>query len=1582
MRGASHSPIAFQRFGPYVEVHRLRGSEVQGCAKGALVGGRAVFLRWAPRDGHAGTGPRREHEALDEIGALGTPAPLDLLTVGGRETSVTSWIEGWTVRERAPLDLERAAVELFEMLDRAHACGWVHGDVTPSNLMVDTNEQISLIDWDVATRVSERAPPGTLGYAPPEGWDPGYCAQPRNDVYAASVVLAELRLGRRLFNGDRAEILAQQRDPTRVLAEVIEFGGVWEEIAKWIMTGGVRATPASVCRPHRTRTRRIVQTAASAEVVAAARCIEAGASDGRVVRVKAPVYLSVGDYADAIAAVLRRHGLGPCVRLDQLTGSASSAHGDPGCTSRVDRARAEQVRAARASRELLDACPDVMVVATRSELAEIGDPEWWHDGASQQRARGRVLVQVDPGDGAAEPEALKDLIARACSTVLAPEPLPSGLVAIAMEAGVGECGRVADFLQALTRANAISVEVGGSLRVREDVWREARDQVVQELGLDINRGSSSACVRAETDSHLNPGSAELAVAWGERAAVAGRSEQVVRAAIRATTVIGREASSELRCRLADLWLDLGRAEAAESVLSTHRSEELSPNELARLGRAVLTLGRSSEAGQIGLRLRELANCPDHHLEAVRLIGVGILFDGSPQDARTAFAAGRRVRRSSTLATRLMFDMSHANVLRRAGRTPAARRLLRAVMRRAETSGSIRIALSAEANLLLTDERHGRFAADRWERLAAHARRWGLLALAAENEVRAAREWVQADDLQRADECLSRVKSLRVGGLRLSHHTVEAVSEIDDVVSDRLGRGVACVGNGCDGSEVMELHRALLRLERGEDPRWPAYEQSRLTRAVRLALREACSQTPSSLRIARLMKSLANGVELRHPLVAHAIRVIVQAQVRLDLAGALRCGEVSDECERALMEVVHLLQAAYGEALDRKTAWWVLTETSAEDSAHFPGVRAWEFHLSRAMAERAVGHLDDPLDRAMRVVRSIERTCGDVTASTLGPCLSGVRWERVGAIAGWDSDAVRGVRTAEDPIGMASRLLSGARAEDPDGVRRELGLRRVLRAALRLRATGTLDEVLGEVVLGVLDVCRAERALVLYDTGCGGPRAKLATIHGVEAIDPQAAEFSEAVLERVRTSNGVCLIDDAADDSELGVRPSVKRVGARSIMVGPLRTSTRHFGYLYVENRSLPRSFGAADRELIEGFAAQAALALENNQLVEELRSSNRDLAHARGEAVRAENLRALGRLAGEVAHDFNNLLTAILGESQLLMEDPRAAEVRDRLQVIERAALDGAATIRRIQESTRVRTADDFERIDLGQVVREVVDLTRVRWSSVRAEGAGAIDLTVDAPGGIFVRGVASELREVVTNVLVNAIDAMPNGGRLAVGARSAGDRAEVVVADSGCGMPPEVVARIFDPFYTTKGAKGNGLGLSIAHGIVGRHGGEILVESQPSVGTTMRIAIPACAADASGAGWVDRVRAAVSPVESGVRRALVVDDDPSVLRVVSEMLRGEGYVVETAAGGASAMVRLQGVGEPYSIVLTDLFMPDVNGLDVAAEVRRLGASRRTIVMSGCAMTLQGGALEGHSVDGVLRKPFSRDDLQKVVPKG
>jgi CheY-like chemotaxis protein len=193
----------------------------------------------------------------------------------------------------------------------------------------------------------------------------------------------------------------------------------------------------------------------------------------------------------------------------------------------------------------------------------------------------------------------------------------------------------------------------------------------------------------------------------------------------------------------------------------------------------------------------------------------------------------------------------------------------------------------------------------------------------------------------------------------------------------------------------------------------------------------------------------------------------------------------------------------------------------------------------------------------------------------------------------------------------------------------------------------------------------------------------------------------------------------------------------------------------------------------------------------------------------------------------------------------------------------------------------------------------------------------------------------------------------------------------------------MFDPFFSTKGANGNGLGLSIANGIIRRHGGAIRVESSVGIGTTIVIELPLAPLDASDARWIDRVKEArrleSRPPCQENRRALVVDDDPAVVRVLSEMLRGEGYSVEAAIGGAAAVVQLHMIGEPYSLVVTDLFMPEVNGLDVAAETRRLGATRRLVVMSGCALTLNGGALEGHGIDAVLRKPFSREDLRTVV---
>jgi signal transduction histidine kinase len=222
-----------------------------------------------------------------------------------------------------------------------------------------------------------------------------------------------------------------------------------------------------------------------------------------------------------------------------------------------------------------------------------------------------------------------------------------------------------------------------------------------------------------------------------------------------------------------------------------------------------------------------------------------------------------------------------------------------------------------------------------------------------------------------------------------------------------------------------------------------------------------------------------------------------------------------------------------------------------------------------------------------------------------------------------------------------------------------------------------------------------------------------------------------------------------------------------------------------------------------------------------------------------EKLRALGELASGVAHDFNNLLGAILGRSQLLRRRKMAPDVDHDLAVIEKAAQDGRETVRRIQEFSRTRRDKKFENVELGEILSDALEITKTRWKDDALLRKVDIKPALSAAAVPPILGNASELREVFTNLILNAVDAMPQGGRLELSCRREGERVIAIVADTGVGMTEGIRQNIFDPFFTTKGARGMGLGMSVVYGIVTRHGGKIEVETALGKGTKFVLEFP-----------------------------------------------------------------------------------------------------------------------------------------------
>ena len=368
--------------------------------------------------------------------------------------------------------------------------------------------------------------------------------------------------------------------------------------------------------------------------------------------------------------------------------------------------------------------------------------------------------------------------------------------------------------------------------------------------------------------------------------------------------------------------------------------------------------------------------------------------------------------------------------------------------------------------------------------------------------------------------------------------------------------------------------------------------------------------------------------------------------------------------------------------------------------------------------------------------------------------------------------------------------------------------------------------------------------------------------------------------------------------------------------------------------------------------------------------------------LQAEKLKSLGEMASGVAHDFNNMLTAILGRAQLLkrmlggalkhVDTASAAEIEKGIAVIEGAALDGAETVRRIQDFSRTGASQRFsEAVDLTEVIRGALEYTRARWKD-DAELQGLryrIENTLTDP--VTVVGNAAELREVFTNLINNSLDAMPKGGTLSFSAVCDTQTATVTVQDTGTGIPRSVINRIFDPFFTTKGPQSTGLGMSVSYGIIRRHNGSISVSSEEGSGATLTIELPLGRAEC-------RVRPDIEPAVQGAGlHVLVIDDDADVREVLVDMLTSIGHRVESASDGPTGIEMFRTT--PFDLVFTDLGMPGISGWDVAREVKSIREQTLLALVTGWDVQYQRENIEQYRIDFVLHKPFQVSNIMDVV---
>jgi signal transduction histidine kinase/HAMP domain-containing protein len=531
-------------------------------------------------------------------------------------------------------------------------------------------------------------------------------------------------------------------------------------------------------------------------------------------------------------------------------------------------------------------------------------------------------------------------------------------------------------------------------------------------------------------------------------------------------------------------------------------------------------------------------------------------------------------------------------------------------------------------------------------------------------------------------------------------------------------------------------------------------------------------------------------------------------------------------------------------------------------------------------------------------------------------------------------------------------------------------------------------------------------ICLYD-----PHEEVLTVTSVGALSRDTA-LELALTEKARVPvdrNGLsrCVRGELVYEPDIGQSQypfpgTLAKGGLRALVVAPLRAESRVFGVLVAARRE-PEAFSSGDCEFLRQLSEHVALAAHQAQLYDALQQAYENLRQSQETVVQQERLRALGQMASGVAHDINNAISPIaLYTESLLEREPALSErARSYLTTIQTAIHDVARTVSRMREFYRPQEAQAaLAKVELDQLIRGVLELTQARWRDLPQERGAVIELQTDlvSPAAVIM-AAENEIRDALTNLVFNAADAMPDGGTLTVRTKSAlrqpkpevtrdGSQAadaaespiEVVcleVSDTGVGMDEKTRRRCLEPFFTTKGERGTGMGLAMVYGMAQRHRAELEIDSVPGQGTTVRLVFPAAPRSTDATGRQLALGLPVRPL-----RILIVDDDPLIIESLRETLRGDGHRVTAAEGGQAGIEAFEAAhsrGEPFELVITDLGMPYVDGRKVSAAIKAALPQTPVVLLTGWGQRLTAENQVPPHVDRVLNKPPRLRDLRAAL---
>ena len=451
-------------------------------------------------------------------------------------------------------------------------------------------------------------------------------------------------------------------------------------------------------------------------------------------------------------------------------------------------------------------------------------------------------------------------------------------------------------------------------------------------------------------------------------------------------------------------------------------------------------------------------------------------------------------------------------------------------------------------------------------------------------------------------------------------------------------------------------------------------------------------------------------------------------------------------------------------------------------------------------------------------------------------------------------------------------------------------------------------------------------------------------------------------------------------------------GLRSAVAVPLLVENKLFGILLAA-RLKPDGFSSGDAEFLRLLSEHVALAAHQARLHTELANAYNDLRQTQQTVMQQERLKALGQMASGIAHDVNNALSPVVGFADLMLRSEQGLTTTGKryLQHIRTAGEDIAHIVARLREFYRRR--DDREsllELNINQLAEQVVDMTRPRWRDIPQSNGVTVEMETDfAPSVPELIGIESEVREAMTNLVLNAVDALPNGGKIKLRTRvthcdlhqtSAEHLRHVIVevSDTGIGMSEETRKRCLEPFFSTKGKRGTGLGLAMVYGVMQRHEGSIEIESEIGKGTTFRLVFPVREMAVTN---IDIQPA--GPVSNPLQ-ILCIDDEPLLRDLLKEMLEREGHSVEVSDSGQSgidAFRYAREAGRPFDLVITDLGMPYLDGRQVTKVLKHESPLTPVVMLTGWGAFMKEDGSAPAQVDGILSKPPRSKELRETLAR-